>query len=92
MIAAIVQARMGSTRLPGKVMKPLCEKPILWHVVTRLKYSNRLENIVVATTDREEDKVCARLMEEMSVDIHFDQQQMCSTDIIRRQIHLKSII
>ncbi|MEK6528862.1 MAG: acylneuraminate cytidylyltransferase, partial [Nitrospirota bacterium] len=36
MLAAIIQARMTSTRLPGKVMKPLCGKPMLWHIITRL--------------------------------------------------------
>lgn len=67
MIAAIVQARMGSTRLPGKVMKPLCGKPILWHIITRISYSKQIEKIIIATTDKEEDKVIVKLAEEMGV-------------------------
>ena len=48
---AIIQARMGSTRLPGKVLKPILERPMLWHIVHRLRFVNGLENIVVATSD-----------------------------------------
>jgi spore coat polysaccharide biosynthesis protein SpsF len=67
MLAAIIQARMTSTRLPGKVMKPLCGKPMLWHIITRLGYAKQLDKIIIATTDREEDKVIVKLAEEMGV-------------------------
>jgi spore coat polysaccharide biosynthesis protein SpsF len=52
---AIVQARMGSTRLPGKVMQHIAGKPMLWHVVNRIKYSKVIDEIVIATTKNEED-------------------------------------
>ncbi|MDO8282160.1 MAG: glycosyltransferase family protein [Thermodesulfovibrionia bacterium] len=65
MTAAIIQARMSSTRLPGKVMKPLCGKPMLWHIITRLGHAKQLDKVIIATTDREEDKVIAKLAEEM---------------------------
>lgn len=48
---AIVQARMGSTRLPGKVLLPLGDKPILARVVERLRYVEGLTDVVVATGD-----------------------------------------
>lgn len=51
----IIQARMGSTRLPGKVMKPLLKKPALWHVVTRAMEADRAAGVVVATTIKRED-------------------------------------
>lgn len=70
MIAAIIQARMGSTRLPGKVMKPLCGKPMLWHIITRLGYSKQLKKIIIATTDKEEDKVIVKFAEEMGIDYY----------------------
>ncbi len=47
---AIVQARMGSTRLPGKVLLPLAGRPVLDHVVSRLGYCTTLAETVVATT------------------------------------------
>src|SRR6201994_684696 len=49
-IVAIIQARMGSTRFPGKVLKPVVGKPLLWHIVHRLKASRLIEEIAIATT------------------------------------------
>jgi len=49
-IVAIIQARMGSTRLPGKVLRPIAGQPLLWHIVHRLKKSHLIEDVVVATT------------------------------------------
>ena len=50
-IAAIIQARMGSERLPGKVLKTLCGRPMLWHIVERLKFSKLLNQIILALPD-----------------------------------------
>lgn len=47
---AIVQARMGSSRLPGKILLLLEGKPILWHVVNRVRSTPGLGGVVVATT------------------------------------------
>jgi spore coat polysaccharide biosynthesis protein SpsF len=49
-VVAIIQARMGSTRLPGKVMKDILGKPMLWYVVERTKKAITLNEVVVATT------------------------------------------
>ena len=51
----IVQARMGSTRLPGKVLLDLGGKPMIRRLLDRLKHSEELEDIVVATTINERD-------------------------------------
>jgi len=50
-VVAIVQARMGSTRLPGKVLRPIAGKPLIWHVVHRLKRCKTLDAIAIATTE-----------------------------------------
>jgi len=70
MIAAIVQARMGSTRLPGKVMKVFSGKPMLWHICDRLKYSKKITKIIIVTTCKEDDKVIVKFAKEMKVDVY----------------------
>lgn len=47
---AVVQARLGSTRLPGKVLMPLAGRPVLDHVVTRVAAAQRIDEVVVATS------------------------------------------
>ncbi|WVM94094.1 hypothetical protein ULG90_10840 [Halopseudomonas pachastrellae] len=47
---AIVQARMGSTRLPDKVMKPIGGVPMIELLLTRLARARELDQIVVATS------------------------------------------
>jgi spore coat polysaccharide biosynthesis protein SpsF len=60
MIAAIIQARMGSTRLPGKVMRNISGKPLIEHIVERLGYSKILSDIVLATTMSSEDDILVK--------------------------------
>jgi glutamate-1-semialdehyde 2,1-aminomutase len=49
-IVAIIQARMGSTRLPGKVMKPILGTPIIELLITRLKEARTVDSLVLATS------------------------------------------
>ncbi|MEK7518890.1 MAG: glycosyltransferase family protein [Patescibacteria group bacterium] len=53
----IVQARMGSTRLPGKSMKDLSGQPVLWHVLQRVQAAKRADDVIVATSTNAEDDV-----------------------------------
>lgn len=50
-IDAIVQARMDSTRLPGKILLPIQGKPILAHIIERLQRAKRIRHIIIATTE-----------------------------------------
>ena len=43
---------MGSTRLPGKVLKLILDKPVLWHIVNRLRSVKKVDEIVVATSEQ----------------------------------------
>jgi len=63
-VAAIIQARMGSTRLPGKVMEEIAGKPMLRHIIDRLKRAELIHSIVVATTATEIDKPIVKVAEE----------------------------
>lgn len=55
----IIQARMTSTRLPGKVMLELCGRPVLKQLIERLKHAEHQIPIIIATTDNETDNVIA---------------------------------
>ena len=58
-LGIIIQARMGSTRLPGKVLKPIAGKALLDHVLGRLENLGRDARIVVATSLRDTDDLIA---------------------------------
>src|SRR5581483_9911385 len=62
---AIIQARIGSTRLPGKVLEDIGGASMLARVVTRTSRAKRVDRVVVATTPAPRDDVsaaeCARL-------------------------------
>lgn len=66
-ITAIVQARMGSTRLPGKVMKHLQNKPVLWHVHNRLSFAKKINKIIIATTILKEDDIIKSFCEDNNI-------------------------
>ena len=94
-IVAIIQARMGSTRLPGKTMMEICGKPLLWHVIDRTKPSRFINDIMVATTDKEEDKVildfsknnnisCFAGSEEDVLDRYYQAAKASKADVIVR--------
>jgi len=54
-VAAIIQARMNSTRLPGKVLQLLSGKPVLWHIIHRLRKCRTVSVIAIATSDSSAD-------------------------------------
>lgn len=66
-MTGIIQARMGSTRLPGKVLLPLAGRPVLGWVVRAARESGVLDDLVVATTDRAEDDAVVAECERLGV-------------------------
>ena len=59
-VVAVIQARMNSVRLPGKVLKPIAGEPLLWHILHRLKGCRLLEEIAVATSANPADDPIAQ--------------------------------
>ena len=56
-VVVIIQARSGSTRLPGKVLKKIKNKTILDYVIDRLKFCKKVDDIILATTTNKDDNV-----------------------------------
>ena len=55
--AAIVEARMGSSRLPGKIFYKASNKTFLWHLINRIKKVKQINQIILATTTNRNDDV-----------------------------------
>jgi spore coat polysaccharide biosynthesis protein SpsF len=66
-ITAIVQARMGSTRLPGKVLKIICGRSVLEHIINNLLKSQYINNIIIATTDDKKDDIIESFIKNYNV-------------------------
>lgn len=66
-LTAIIQARMGSTRLPGKVLMDLCGERVLARVVRRVHRASGINEIVVATSDSGKDDPIVRECEDLNV-------------------------
>ncbi len=66
-IGIIVQARMSSERLPGKVLHPVRGKPMLQYTIERLQQCTKTPELVVATSDQPADAAVLRLCRELEV-------------------------
>jgi perosamine synthetase len=67
-VVAIIQARMGSTRLPGKTLMEIEGKTLLEHIIQRIGKAKTIDGIVVATTSEEADKRIISAAEEEGVE------------------------
>ena len=70
MAVAILQARMSSSRLPGKVMKPLAGRPMVERQIERLRRCETLSRLVVATSDDPSDDVLASFLKDIGVEVY----------------------
>jgi spore coat polysaccharide biosynthesis protein SpsF len=62
MVLAIVQARMSSTRLPGKVMAPVLGEPMIWRQLERIRRARTVSKVVVATSSASSDDQLASFL------------------------------
>ncbi|MCA6223743.1 MAG: glycosyltransferase family protein [Phenylobacterium sp.] len=69
MATAILQARMSSSRLPGKVLKPLLGQPMILRQIERLRRCRELDRIVVATSRDASDDILAATLAEAAVEV-----------------------
>ena len=66
-VVAVIQARMSSSRLPGKVLIPVAGKPLLWHILHRLGKCRAVDKVAVATSTDPSDDALAQFCAEAGV-------------------------
>jgi spore coat polysaccharide biosynthesis protein SpsF len=69
MITAIIQARMNSTRLPGKVLLPFGDTTVLGHTIRQVKKAKAIGRIIVATSDESADDLIAEQCDKLGVEM-----------------------
>lgn len=90
---AVIIARQGSQRMPGKSMSLILGKPVVWHIVDRLKKMKLFDEICIATSDRPEDASLVDLANELNVtgyagaaedvlDRMYNASKKCNADIV----------
>jgi spore coat polysaccharide biosynthesis protein SpsF len=78
--AIIAQARMGSSRLPGKVLMPLGGRPVIEHVLTRASHAKGADAVCVATTVEAADDAIAATAKALGIPVHRGSE----TDVLGR--------
>ena len=79
-IIAVVQARMNSKRLPGKVMLSIIGKPLVWHIYDRLKKSKLVSDVIVSTGNSEKNELLCKFLTDNNIPHFFGNE----TDLIDR--------
>jgi spore coat polysaccharide biosynthesis protein SpsF len=69
-VQCVLQARVSSTRLPGKVLKPILGEPMLARQIERIQRAGRIDGLTVATSDQPADDAIAKLCASLDVDCH----------------------
>ena len=94
-VVAIVQARLGSIRLPEKVLQNICDKPLIELLLARLSYSTQVDEIIVATSKEPKNHTlqlfveslglkCTRGSEEDVLDRFYESAKEMNADVVVR--------
>lgn len=70
MFVAIIQARQSSSRLPNKVLKNICNKPMIVHLLERVRESKNIDKIVLATSVENSDDLLAKVCLDHGFDVY----------------------
>jgi spore coat polysaccharide biosynthesis protein SpsF len=82
-VVGIVQARMGSSRLPGKVMKTVKGKPLLQYQIERMEKAKLVDELVVATTEKDIEAPILELCKRLNVSTYRGSEN----DVLERYYH-----
>ena len=93
-IAAIIEARMSSSRLPGKVLKMIGNKPSLLHTIHRLRMVKNIDDIIVATTYNKSDDLIVNFCKKNKVSFCRGSEQNVLNRVLKtaKQYKVKTIV
>ena len=86
-VVAIVQARLGSTRLPNKVMKKICNYTMIELLIRRLQKSNEINKIVLATSDNPKDEILVNYIKKLGFECEVGNED----DVLSRYLNVATI-
>ena len=84
---AIVQARMSSTRFPGKVMSSISGKSMLEFQLERIKLCESIDEIIIATTQNKSDDVIDQLGRKLSIKVYRGAEE----DVLSRYVEASKL-
>ena len=67
---AIIEARMNSSRLPGKMMKKILNKPVIDYLIDRLKVIKEVDQIIIATTKNKKDDLLVNFAKKKNLNFY----------------------
>ena len=79
-VVLIIQARMGSMRLPGKSMMDLAGAPLIGRILERVKRAKKIDEIILATSDQEKDNI----LESLAIDYNVSCFRGSENDLVDR--------
>ena len=83
MYTAIVQARMGSTRLPGKIMMSVRDKPLLYYNIRQVLQSKKIDKLIIATTNLSRDDEIVKFVDLYGIEVFRGSED----DVLDRYFH-----
>jgi spore coat polysaccharide biosynthesis protein SpsF len=87
---AFVEARMGSTELPGKALLPILGRPLLWHVVERVRQAGKIAEVVVVTTDSPRDMPIRSYCRRQGIECFTGSERDATDRLYRAAIHYRA--
>lgn len=89
-VVAIIQARMGSNRLPGKILKEILDKPLLEYQIERVKQAKFIDEIVIATTTNKMEQPIIDFCKKLSILYYRGSEEDVLSRYYKSAIHYKA--
>jgi spore coat polysaccharide biosynthesis protein SpsF len=87
---AFVEARMGSTALPGKALLPILGRPLVWHVIDRVRQAEQIAEVVVVTTDSPRDLPIRCYCRRQGIEVFAGSERDATGRLFRGAIHYRA--